>query len=82
MGDIVDSDPLAEYEVAPDPTYADADPEAGGLPPEYSDSAILASTPRYDFLGFVFLSSELGTQTENKIAFQIFELRYFLTKID
>jgi hypothetical protein len=34
IGDIVDSDPLTEYEVTPDPTYADADPEAGGLPPE------------------------------------------------
>jgi hypothetical protein len=34
IGDIVDSDPLAEYEVTPVPTYADADPEAGGLPPE------------------------------------------------
>jgi hypothetical protein len=34
ISDIVDSDPLAEYEVTPDPTYADADPEAGGLPPE------------------------------------------------
>jgi hypothetical protein len=33
-GDIVDSDPLAEYEVTPDQTYADTDPEAGVLPPE------------------------------------------------
>jgi hypothetical protein len=32
IGDIVNSDPLAEYEVAPDPTYADTDPETGGLP--------------------------------------------------
>jgi hypothetical protein len=31
---MVDSDPLAEYEVTPDPTYADADPEASVLPPE------------------------------------------------
>jgi hypothetical protein len=44
--------------------YADADPEVGGLPPEWSDSAILAITPRYSFLEFDFLSSELGTQTE------------------
>jgi hypothetical protein len=34
LGDIVDSDPLAEYEVTPDLTYADADPEVGVLPPE------------------------------------------------
>jgi hypothetical protein len=33
-GDTVDSDPLAEYEVTPDQTYADTDPEAGVLPPE------------------------------------------------
>jgi hypothetical protein len=63
IGDIVNSDPLAEYEVTPDPTYADADPEAGGLPSEKSDSVILTSTPRYDFLGFNLLSSDLGTQT-------------------
>jgi hypothetical protein len=34
IGDTVDSDPLVEYEVIPDPTYADTDPEAGVLPPE------------------------------------------------
>jgi hypothetical protein len=34
IGDIVDSDPLAEYEVDPDLMYADADPETGVLPPE------------------------------------------------
>jgi hypothetical protein len=62
IGDIVDSDPLAEYEVVPDLTYADADIEKG-------DSAILTSTPRYGFLGFIFLSSEIGTQTENKTIF-------------
>jgi hypothetical protein len=33
-GDTVDSDPLAEYEVTPDSTYTDADPEASVLPPE------------------------------------------------
>jgi hypothetical protein len=34
IGDIVDSDPLAKYEVVLDPTYADADLEAGVLPPK------------------------------------------------
>jgi hypothetical protein len=32
---------------------------------------ILTSTPKYGFLGFDFLSSELGTQTENKSVFKI-----------
>jgi hypothetical protein len=31
IGDIVDLDPLAKYEVDPDPTYADADFEVGVL---------------------------------------------------
>jgi hypothetical protein len=34
IGDIVDSNPLAEYEPDPDPAYAGTDPEAGVLPPE------------------------------------------------
>jgi hypothetical protein len=33
MGDIVDSDPLTEYKVDPDPMYADADPD-----PMYADA--------------------------------------------
>jgi hypothetical protein len=69
-GDIVDSDPLAELEVNPDLAYADADPETGKLPPEKSDSVILISILRYRFLGFIFLSSDLRTQTENKIIFK------------
>jgi hypothetical protein len=32
------------------------------------------------FLGFIFLSSEIGIQTEIKTVFKIIELRYFLTK--
>jgi hypothetical protein len=34
IGDIVDSDPIAEIEVDSDLTYADADPETDTLPPE------------------------------------------------
>jgi hypothetical protein len=34
IGDIIDSDPLAELEVDPDLTCADADPETDALPPE------------------------------------------------
>jgi hypothetical protein len=33
-GNIVDSDPLAEYEVTPDPMYAGVDPETDALLPE------------------------------------------------
>jgi hypothetical protein len=33
-GNIVDSDPLAEYEVTHDPMYAGADPETDALPSE------------------------------------------------
>jgi hypothetical protein len=35
-----------------------------------SSGQILTSILRYDFLKFVFLSSELETQTENKIIFK------------
>jgi hypothetical protein len=34
MGDIVDSDPLAKFELDPDLAYADIDPETGALPPK------------------------------------------------
>jgi hypothetical protein len=34
IGDIVDSDPLTEYEADPDLAYAGADPETGDLLPE------------------------------------------------
>jgi hypothetical protein len=34
IGDTVDSDPLAEFEVDPDPGYADAGLEADVPPPE------------------------------------------------
>jgi hypothetical protein len=34
IGDIVDSDPLAEYETDPDRVYADVDPETDVFSPE------------------------------------------------
>jgi hypothetical protein len=63
-------DSLAKIEVDLDRAYVDADPKMDALPPEYSDSTILTSILRYGFLRLDFLSSELETQTENKIIFK------------
>jgi hypothetical protein len=38
---------------------------------EQLDATSLAEIFKYGFLGFIFLSSELGTQTENKNIFKI-----------
>jgi hypothetical protein len=58
---MVNSDPLAEYEIVPNLIDADVSLETGVLSSEYSSSAILTSILRYGFLRFNFLSSELGT---------------------